>query len=90
MWFERSRHWHTVPDLAVLGSRQFLCACKDELKEKSPSGLPLGIACMQRVRKKSSSTLDGVVDDESSKVNNEEEDNEGGCQYGCSSAREYK
>ena len=47
--------------------------------EKS-SGLPLGIACMQRVRKKSSSTLDGV-DDESSKVHNEEEDNEGGCQY---------
>ena len=80
------------PDLAVLGSRQFLCACKDELKEKSPSGLPLGIACMQRVRKKSSSTLDGVVDDESSKVNNEEEDNEGGCQYVVfeREAREYE
>ena len=68
------------PDLAVLGSRQFLCACKDELKEKSPAGLPLGIACMQRIRNKNLTHEDGVNNDENGGTDGGGID-EPGCQY---------
>eukprot|EP00939_MAST-03C_sp_MAST-3C-sp1_P002820 g2820.t1 len=47
-----------APNLTVLGSRKFLCACKDQLKAEAPNGVSLGISCRQKISGKTMSPED--------------------------------